>query len=683
MINKLKIRTRLLFAFGMMALVTATTGAAGIFFANDIGSESEHVAVNLAPLGDAAMEIKLSATTAHLIFEEIMAGDSGEDINEVWALLEESQWYANAILNGGTNEEGTFVAAQNPEVRAKMQSVQDAIGQFIQSAEQRYAMLVGKEGVGTGADQDFDALYENLQTKLSSLLPAIRQSGNAGAISAIEAVGNAKFRLANGHLFLEELLTGDDEVNFEDVDADFKSAADDLAKIDIASLTSQITPLIADIEKLATTARSRVDSTVGNLAAGSQADQDFDASFTAFITLADEAESIIHDDMDTGVTTMRNEVSSSRITMITITCIGFALAILFTFWARKSVSDKVTFLAGQMEELARNRLDITIPYSDSSDEIGDMARSVTVFQTNMIAGEKLTLEKEREQSERNRLNEQREAAIKEFNNEIARLISVLSSSVSRIGDTSNAITLSSNQNAGKADDVAHASSNANRDVQTVASAAEELSASIQEILGQASSSSEISRQAVTQAQHTNELVEGLASSATQIGEVLGLISDIADQTNLLALNATIEAARAGEAGKGFAVVASEVKNLANQTARATDEISSQIGGIQQATRNAVEAIQEISRIIGSMSEVSSAIASAMEEQGAATQEIASSVVSASRGTTEASERSFEIKTIANDSQHHANELAEAAREMANSSQSLRSSVDHFLAKVRN
>jgi|TARA_R110000787_G_C13418432_1_gene444681 methyl-accepting chemotaxis protein len=682
MIEKLKIRTRLLLAFGIMALVTATTGAAGIFFANTIGEESETVAINLAPLGDAAMEIKLSATKAHLIFEEIMAGDTGEDINEVWDLLAQSNWYADAILNGGTNDEGRFVASQNPDVRAKMQSVQSAIAEFIKSAEDRYGQLVGREGIGTGADQSFDALYEDLQTGLSAVLPDIKQSGDPQTLDAIEAIGSAKFRLANGHLFLEELLSGDDAVTIDEVTGDFKSAADGLATIKIAAATAKVNTLIEDIEKLSTTARSRVDNTVGQLSAGSQSDEDFDASFTRFITLADEAEGIIHDDMDSGVSQMQGVVSSSTITMIVITAIGFTLAILFTLWARNSISGKITTLATNMEQLAANKLDIAVPYSTAKDEIGDMARSVKVFQANMIAGEQLTREKETEQAERNRVNQKRESAIRKFDGEIAKLVTELSTSVSQIDETSNAITHSAGQNSSKAEDIANASASANQNVQTVAAAAEQLSASIQEILEQVSSSSDISRQAVDQANHTNGLVEGLAASATQIGEVLSLISDIADQTNLLALNATIEAARAGDAGKGFAVVASEVKNLANQTAKATDEISSQIGGIQKATQDAVEAIQQISRIISAMSEVSSGIASAMEEQGSATREIASSVSNASQGTNEASERSMEIREIADESQHQAGALAQASKNMANSSQSLRGSVDQFLNEVR-
>ncbi|MBM3565292.1 MAG: hypothetical protein FJX42_04165, partial [Alphaproteobacteria bacterium] len=208
----------------------------------------------------------------------------------------------------------------------------------------------------------------------------------------------------------------------------------------------------------------------------------------------------------------------------------------------------------------------------------------------------------------------------------------------------------------------------NNQAGTVASASEELSASINEIAQQVSRSTKIAQEAVAEANRSDKMVQGLAEAAQKIGDVVKLINDIASQTNLLALNATIEAARAGEAGKGFAVVAAEVKNLANQTAKATDEIASQIGAIQQATKGSVEAIQGIGKTIGEISEISSAIAAAVEEQGAATREVAQNITG--------------VTTASSETGHAAQQVLEAAGELSRQSEQLSSEVDKFLVEVR-
>jgi methyl-accepting chemotaxis protein len=226
--------------------------------------------------------------------------------------------------------------------------------------------------------------------------------------------------------------------------------------------------------------------------------------------------------------------------------------------------------------------------------------------------------------------------------------------------------------------VAAASEQAATNVQTVASAAEELSASIREIQQQMATSARIAQQAVEQVDRTDTTVTGLVQAADKIGEVVNLISDIASQTNLLALNATIEAARAGEAGKGFAVVASEVKNLANQTAKATEEIGQQIAAMQTATGDSVQAIRGIGATIKQISEVTTTVASAVEEQGAATQEISRNVQQASAGTQEVSSNITGVSQAATQTGTAAGQVLSAARELAQQGQKLNTEIEAFL-----
>jgi len=234
----------------------------------------------------------------------------------------------------------------------------------------------------------------------------------------------------------------------------------------------------------------------------------------------------------------------------------------------------------------------------------------------------------------------------------------------------------------QATSVAAAAEEASSNVQTVAAAAEELSASISEITRQVNQATTVTQSAVSEADAANEKVNSLVTSSRKIGEVLELISDIAEQTNLLALNATIEAARAGDAGKGFAVVASEVKNLANQTATATEEISKQIGGIQVATQDAVDAISSIGTTIDEVNSISSGIAAAVEEQSAATQEIARNVEQASAGTHEVTTHINQVTLGAGETGHAASEVLSAASELAQQGGIMEKEMDSFLVEVR-
>ena len=265
---------------------------------------------------------------------------------------------------------------------------------------------------------------------------------------------------------------------------------------------------------------------------------------------------------------------------------------------------------------------------------------------------------------------------------VSEVTDIVASAAAELQNTAESMSATAEQTSKQSSAVAAASEQASTNVQTIASAAEELASSLEEVGRQVTESSTIAQSAVQEAQKTNEAVEGLATASSKIGEVVDLINDIASQTNLLALNATIEAARAGEAGKGFAVVASEVKNLATQTAKATDEIGGQINAIQDATGNAVMAIEGISETINRISEIGASIAAAVEEQGAATNEISQNMQEAAQGTESVSDKIGEVNRGAGDTGQAATEMLGATGELSQQAGVLKDEVDRYLAEVR-
>ncbi|HET8727535.1 MAG TPA: methyl-accepting chemotaxis protein, partial [Alphaproteobacteria bacterium] len=348
----------------------------------------------------------------------------------------------------------------------------------------------------------------------------------------------------------------------------------------------------------------------------------------------------------------------------------------------RSIAGPIVAMTGAMGRLASGDHATDIPGTGRRDEVGLMAKAVLVFKENMIRTKELAAQEAEAQQQREARARTIDTLTADFDQEASLVLKTVSSAATEMQTTAQSLTATAEETSRQSTAVAAASEQASTNVQTVASAAEELSSSIAEISRQVSQSAEIAGRAVTDAERTNVQVQGLAEAAQKIGEVVQLITDIASQTNLLALNATIEAARAGDAGKGFAVVASEVKNLANETAKATEEITGQITSIQAATRDAVTAIQSIGQTIGQINEIATTIASAVEEQGAATQEIARNVQQASAGTTEVSSNIAGVTQAAGETGAAATQMLSASGELARQGEHLRGEVDKFLQVVR-
>ncbi|HYF84910.1 methyl-accepting chemotaxis protein [Azospirillum sp.] len=378
----------------------------------------------------------------------------------------------------------------------------------------------------------------------------------------------------------------------------------------------------------------------------------------------------------------RSAFSTGYTTAIVGALASVLVAIAAGMLLRGAIASPIVAMTAAMSRLAGGDRSVEVPGVGRGDEVGAMAEAVDVFKRNAIEADRLAAAQRAEEEAKARRAARLEELTRAFESNVTAVVQSLSGAATQMQQSAGTLTSTADETNRQSTTVASAAEQASANVQTVAAAAEELSSSIAEIGRQVSQSTRVAEQAVSGAGRANTVVSSLAEGAQKIGEVVDLINNIAAQTNLLALNATIEAARAGEAGKGFAVVASEVKSLANQTAKATEDITGQIATIQGATREAVAAIDEIGRIITEISQISATIASAVEQQSAATQEISRNVQEAAQGTQQVTSNIVGVTRAAGDTGRAAGEVRSVADHLSSESTRLRQEVESFLGGVK-
>ncbi len=542
-------------------------------------------------------------------------------------------------------------------------------------------ILVAVAGLASIAILDLADMKENVEQQATNYLPSVRATQQL-------QIQLWNLRLAQGGILMApdaRALTAAEQ-QFEAGLAEFAAVrADYEALISSDEEREVYARFSADLDAFAALDKRLVALRKSGDVAGAQALFDGEIA-AATARLSDETLKLT--DINNGFATAGREhaemtFASARTKLISASAISLALVLAGIAYVFFAVTRPIARITAAMTGVSGGDLTSEVPFAERRNEVGDMARALIVFRDGLAEAKRL---REEQAAMGERLAIEKRKAMQDlanaFESEVSGVVRNVVTAVEQLKQSAATSSSSAHETSRQSTVVAAAAEQATGNVQTVASAAEELAASVREIGQQVQTATSVAAEATGQANATAEVVRSLAANASRIGQVVNLITDIASQTNLLALNATIEAARAGEAGKGFAVVATEVKTLAEQTSKATGEISAQIGAVQSATDEVVRAIEAISGTIRRIDEISSVIATSIEEQGAATGEIAQNVQQAALGTQEVSTNIASVNSAASETGRASTEIATAANDLDAQATFLRNQVDAFIGRVR-
>jgi methyl-accepting chemotaxis protein len=699
------IKTRLFFAFGAVAGTTVIASVAAWLLFAQIGSLMAGVATRNIPEVITTLELATDTQAVVASAPNLLNADTQERRLQQVKSLKELQ----ATVTKRLDAVAAFGSAQQSIEKLRQLSValNDKLTALDKVVEERIGATskrVAASAASSEAQKNVLAILKpNLEKAQTDITMVSMTIGNDPAQSTMtllklvsrevpvaqgfaDLVGYANL----GSAVLERATLAPDVESVEALRKDFKAVAEDIdEKLDVVENLQPTEGLRKAVEALlaqgsgATSLFDTRRKELETLQAGRKILADTRTVAAELTTeVAGRAEAVRQTTKDA---TDRSDaaIGFGNLVMLAIATASMVGAFLVGWlYVGRNLLARLTGLEKAMTKIAGGDLDVEVGATQNADEIGQMARALAVFRDGIVHANALAAEQAKEQEARQQRAQMIERLTEDFDESAGTALGAVSAATAEMKGTAEKMSAVARQATTQTTAVASASAQAAVNVQTVAAATEELSSSISEIARQVAESAQIAGQAVSQVAHSQTTVTELAQAAQRIGEVVGLINSIAGQTNLLALNATIEAARAGEAGKGFAVVASEVKNLATQTAKATEGITAQVQAIQGSTQEAVDTIKGIGETISRIAEIATTIASAVEQQGAATQEIARNVQEAAAGTQEVSSHIVGVSEVAGESGRAADHVLASTARLEQESEALRSKVDSFLLQIK-
>lgn len=598
------VKTRLYVGFLTIALLGLITAGSSFIFFSRLGDAGIELGFNKAPLVDAAMEVKLNAVQANLMFEKIMNGQSGASINMVRGLIDESLWYARAIRDGGSNGEGVFIPSGDDIINGKIDEVIEALDSFREATESRYTQKENAASSGSDADQEFDALYSSLIEKMDRVADAFE---GAGDIRAVGTIQNDRFLLADSHLYLEEFLSGDETVTLEEVIAGFEKVLAELTGLR-DRYGSALTPLVEDLSALIEAARVRGNNYLSSRDTTEKAVVSYGQSYRVLMDTADEVEEMVHDLMGHYgerflVSLKRGNLFVILISVITL-IITFFLALRFS----RSIADPLGGFRDLFVQGSSGDLRMRSSY-EGADELGDMGKSFNDFMSR-LEGIVITLKKEASSLE------EAGAELSAGSREADEVTQVFDTEISRSRSQADQQAANVTETAAAVEQMARNIESLDGIVDEQVASVTESSASIEEMIASVNSIAESSRKAMDQVENLKaqsdkgqqmmsqsvQLVRNVDEMSRHLDEANKVIAGIAAQTNLLAMNAAIEAAHAGDAGRGFSVVADEIRKLAEQSTAQSREVKSSLKEIVSAIERVVDMSRETDGVLKTVNE---------------------------------------------------------------------------------